>query len=155
MKQKGSSLKKRVLGWEEWTLLGIVIASVLMIGATLSLQLIDTPTEVAEKSLEKIANNYYITYLYPRLLGKLDNNPEEMLSRYREFGVPTTYLRQLLHFDNDRCAGEAATFAEIGCNTNTTGVRYYPVEPYGPKDYKVKYLWKCDTLKTDGFQEKE
>ncbi len=150
-------MKKRkqfVLNWEEWTLLGIVMGSTLMVISALLLQLVDTPTELAEKRLDKIANDYYITYLYPRLLGKLDNDPEEALARYEESGAPATYLRQLLHYNDDKFLHEAQTFSEIGCNTNATGVRFFPVAPYGPRDYKIKYSWKCKTLETEGFQDK-
>ncbi len=48
-----------------------------MIIGALCTNFIDTPREAAEKELSKIADNYYITYMYPRLLGSLDNDPTE------------------------------------------------------------------------------
>lgn len=143
--QKNQKAKtKHVLGWPEWTLIGIVVASTLLIVAALCTGLIKTPQEKAEAELEKIANAYYTEYLYPRLLGNLDNDPKTVLQVYYEVGVPTTYLRQLLHYNNDEYADSAKYFERLGCDTNNTGVKFFPVEPYGPRDYTVTYSWKCE-----------
>ena len=91
----------------------------------------------------KIANDYYLTYLYPRLMGA-SKDLEQAFKKYDKVGVPTVYLRQLLHYNDDQYAETAETFATVGCDTNQTGVRYYPKEPYGPHDYEVKYLWECN-----------
>ena len=103
-----------------------------------------TPEEKAEAELEKIADAYYTEYLYPRLLGNLDNDPKAVLQVYYEIGVPTVYLRQLLHYNNDEYAGSEKYFERLECNTNTTGVKFFPVEPYGPRDYTVNYIWECE-----------
>ncbi len=133
---------KHVFGLEEKLLLGIVGVSVLMIIAAFSVKLLPTPTEQADAKLEEIANDYYLTYLYPRLMGA-NKDLEQAFKKYDKVGVPTVYLRQLLHYNDDQYAETAETFATVGCDTNQTGVRYYPKEPYGPHDYEVKYLWEC------------
>ena len=135
---------KHVLGWPEWALLGIVACSTLLIVIALCTGFFKTPQEKAEAELEKIANSYYTEYLYPRLLGNLDNDPKAVLEVYYQTGVPTTYLRQLLHYNNDEHAKSERYFDCLECDTNTTGVRFFPVEPYGPHDYTVTYIWQCE-----------
>lgn len=140
---KNSRTEKAAIESERWLLLSIVAVSVVTVSIALMTQLGDTPREKAEKEMKFLADDYYTTYLYPRLLGNLSNDPAEVLSDYRETGVPTTYLRQLLHYNNDEHAELAETFQEIDCDTNITGVKYFPVEPYGPRDYKTTYTWSC------------
>ncbi len=143
-KSQHKSKAKHVLGWPEWTLIGIVICSTLLIIAALCTGFFKTPQEKAEIELEKIADAYYTEYLYPRLLGNLDNDPKAVLQVYYEVGVPTTYLRQLLHYNDDEFAKSAKYFDRLECDTNATGVKFYPVEPYGPRDYTVDYIWRCE-----------
>lgn len=138
---------KHVLELEEKLLLGIVIASVVMIVAAFLTRLIPTPSEVADAKLEEMANDYYLTYLYPRLM-TADRDLKRAFEKYDAAGVPTVYLRQLLHYNDGQYASERVTFQEVECDTNQTGVRYYPKAPYGPHDYEVQYYWYC-TNKTD------
>lgn len=137
--------EKKKFGWPEWTLVGIVGASVLVIAVAVCTIFRDSPAERADKELKKLADDYYVEYLYPRLLGgKIDEDPTPAMKIYDEAGVPTTYLRQLLHYNNDEKIGSAPIFTAIACNTNTTGVRYFPYAPYGPTDYTVTYIWQCE-----------
>lgn len=134
---------KHVLHWPEWTLVGIVAVSTLLIIISLCTGLLKSPTERAEIEMDKLAEAYYTEYLYPRLLGNLNNDPAKVLPAYTESGVPTTYLRQMLHYNDDEHAKSAGYFEAVECDTNDTGVRYFPVEPYGPRDYTTVYFWRC------------
>lgn len=147
MGKKDTKKTKHVLGWPEWTLVGIVVCSTLLIVLALCTGFIKTPQERAEVELEKIADAYYTEYLYPRLLGSLNNDPQEVLQAYAEVGAPTAYLRQLLHYNDDEYAKSAKYFDRLECDTNNTGVRFYPVAPYGPRDYTADYTWQCDDFK--------
>lgn len=124
-------------------LLGTVGICVVMIMCAFLVRMIGTPEEQMQQKLKYIADEYYITYLYPRLLGDLQADPSEMLARYSESGVATTYLRQLLHFNNDQFRESAPTFQQFECDTNSTSVRYFPFEPYGPKDYRIEFDYRC------------
>ena len=141
---KNHHSKRSTLGWAEKTLLGIVAVSVVMVAWALSLQFLDTPAEQAKKELETIADDYYIRYLYPRLTN--GQKSVEVLSEYADSGIPITYLRQLLLYNNGEHKAKGQLFEKAGCDTNATGVRYYPVEPYGPHDYTANYIWQCDTM---------
>lgn len=137
--------KRKKFGWPEWTLIGIVGISVVVIAIAVCTIFRDSPTERADKELKKLADDYYIEYLYPRLLGgRVNEDPEPMMKGYDETGVPTTYLRQLLHYNDDEKISSAEVFSAIACNTNMTGVRYFPHAPYGPTDYTVTYIWQCE-----------
>ncbi len=141
---KTKKLEKKKFGWPEWTLVGIVGVASLAVIISLFTIFQDSPAERADKELQRLADAYYTEYLYPRLLGgRINDDPTSAMKIYDETGVPTTYLRQLLYY-NDKNAGLAEVFTAIDCNTNSTGVRYFPFAPYGPKDYKVEFIWKCD-----------
>ncbi len=139
--------KKLNLSWEQTTLLSMVAAAGVAIMISFLGFLIDTPEELAHKELAALADDYYITYLYPTLLGNVFTaDPAEKLQGYVELGTPATYLRQLLHFDNDKNMVSAPVFDNVQCDTNRTSIRFYPVEPYGPRDYTVKYTWNCEGM---------
>lgn len=137
-------MAKRTFDLEEKLLLGIVAVSGVMIIAAFLLKLLPTPSERANAKLTEMANDYYLTYLYPRLMVG-GQNLEQAFEKYDARGVPTVYLRQLLHYNDGQYANLRTTFEEAGCDTNQTGVRYYPKAPYGPHDYDVQYYWECGT----------
>lgn len=141
---KTAKTKQHKFGWPEWTLLGIVLCSAVLIVCALCASLQKSPQEKAELELEKLAEAYYVEYLYPRLLGDVNAEPAPILEEYTEGGVPATYLRQLLHYNNDEHADKAGVFEALKCDTNSTGVRFFPQAPYGPRDYTVVYLWRCE-----------
>lgn len=137
-------MKQHKIEWSGWVLVGIVVASAMMIGMSLlTSALYLTPEEEAKVKLDELADDYYTEYLYPHLLVDLDADPKEALEPYLEVGVPTTFLRQLLHYGDGSHAKYEAYFTPVGCDTNTTGVKYYPKEPYGPEDYELFYYWDC------------
>lgn len=135
---------KRRFDWAELTLVGILAASIILIAISLIVQLNFNPQGDAEVTLERIADDYYRAYLYPRLLNYDLDHPEQ-LETYEQSGVPTTYLRQLLNYDNKKQGASAGVFDNqyYQCDTNRTGVRYYPHAPFGPRDYTVDYIWHC------------
>lgn len=133
---------RRQYSLEDKLLLGIVICSTIMIVASFLMQLIPTASEQAEAKLDEIAEDYYLTYLYPHLM-VADKNLDKAFKKYERVGVPTVYLRQLLHYNDEQYAKDSGTFAAIDCDTNRTGVRFYPKAPFGPHDYEVEMVWQC------------
>ena len=81
--------------WAEWALMSMVLAAALAIGLALSVQLLDSPAERAQKRMSALADDYYVEFLYPRLTN--GGTETEKLVDYAKSGVPMTYLRQLLH----------------------------------------------------------
>lgn len=136
--------ERRPLSWAEWGLIGIVALAGAMILVALIGGFFCAPSLRAERKLNQIADDYYIEYLYPRIVENNFENPGEKLAKYVESGAPTVYLRQLLHFKDDEKL--AKVFDEAECDTNSTSVRFYPVEPYGPRDYTVQTKMFCATI---------
>ena len=58
-------------------------------------------------------------------------------------------LNQLLSFDNHKYAEFESDFvnSRYTCDLNNTSIKYYPVAPYGPQDYNVKYTYACSHIK--------
>lgn len=142
--------KKTPFAWPEWTLIGIICTSIMMVLLSFCVAALQAPPkERAQAELARIAKDYYISYLYPHLLGTLEADPAERLEPYIENGIPVIYLRHLLHYNNDEYAASASVFEQLQCNTNHTGVRYQPIEPYGPYDFEIQYVWSCDAVDFD------
>lgn len=142
------SKKHTQFTWREATLLSMIGTSAAIIAITFVLSNIFDPVKRSEHELEKLANAYYIEYLYPRSLGKYLNEPETVLKDYVSQGLPTVMLRQLLLYDNGKNASSINAFSNdyYQCDTNKTYVRFYPVEPYGPHDYTIKYGTACEKI---------
>ena len=101
------------------------------------------PQASVERELESLAKDYYENYYYDTV-----NEPETALAEFAETGLPTAYLRKLLAFDNGRHAASAEVFDSAGykCDTNKTGVKIFPEEPYGRTDYRVEYKYACEEV---------
>lgn len=141
--RSASNFKKRHLAWDDKVLFWCVVVSTVAVLVSLSTLLMDTPKEAAEKELKYLGDEYYISYLYPRLIG--NGEAEEVLSKYVESGVATTYLRQMLLYNDGEHADSEPKFTSsaYNCDVNLTGVRYFPRPPFGPRDYEVSYIWHC------------
>lgn len=140
--------KRAPFTWRERALLSMIGVSAAMIMLTLSLTAIYDPVKRSERELEKLAHDYYIEYLYPRALGSHLNEPETVLSDYAERGLPNVKLRQLLYYDEGKNAASLEVFSNsyYQCDTNKTYVRFYPVAPYGPTDFKIYHEAACEKV---------
>lgn len=138
-------LQRKPMTWREISLLGIIIVSATAIVSSLLISANFHPQLDAERELKKLANDYYIEYLYPRILGIHRNTPEVVLADYIDTGLPSVRLRQMLMYNDHAHADSLKYFsnAHYQCDTNYTYVRYFPVAPYGPRDYTAEYTYSC------------
>ena len=104
---------------------------------------VETPEAVAKRELANLAQDYYENYYYDKI-----DDPTNTLAEFAETGLPTVYLRTLLAFDNERHAESAQLFraADYVCDTNSTGAKIFPEEPYGRTDYRVEYKYSCEEV---------
>ncbi len=132
---------------EKKILVMILMVATLSVATALSVQAIFDPQRQAERKLDELATEYYSTYLYPRLLGT-NQNAEQVLSELEQPGTAMTYLRQILLYNNQAHREDAVYFsnARYSCDTNHTGVRFYPEPPYGPEDFHTEVFWECQKL---------
>lgn len=143
-----SSTKHVAMTWREKTLLSLIATSAAMIAVTFAFSALYDPIKRSERELEKLADAYYIEYLYPSVLGKSLNQPETILADYVSAGMPSVRLRQLLLYNDSKYSDSASIFSNsyYHCDTNKTYIRYFPVAPYGPRDYTVKYGTACERV---------
>ncbi len=141
-------IHREPLSWREGALLSIVAVSTISIVISFIGTTAFHPDRDAEEALERISHEYYIEYLYPRILGSFRNQPATVLESYTESGLPTVRLRQILSYNDGAQASSSKYFSNkyYKCDTNQTYVRYYPVEPFGPQDYTAKYNYSCEKL---------
>ena len=140
--------KRSPMTWREFLFLGLVGTCILMVACSLILRSSFHPDKDAENELSRLADSYYIEYLYPHILGTQLNNPASVLAIYAESGLPNVLLRQLLSY-NDNIHAESSRFFSNNyyeCDTYSSRVRFFPVEPYGPRDYTVKTYLSCERL---------
>lgn len=140
--------KKQTLTLEKILLLIVTIACILVVLFTMMLQVWFTPKQRAERRLEELAREYYTIYLYPQAT-ESGKKPAEIFANYSDTGMPATHLRQLLLYNNGAHQDELTMFQndKYYCDTNSTGVKYYPKEPYGPQDYEMEFYYNCEELK--------
>ncbi len=138
--------QRRTLSWREHSLLTIIGVSAAAILCAFVFGSSFNPERTAEKSLAKLAKFYYTEYLYPATIGVHKSNPAGVLTSYASTGLPTAYLYQMLHYNNDAHLDELKNFDNqyYSCNTSRTSARFYPIEPYGPNDYTVQYTFVCE-----------
>ncbi len=130
---------------EKIYLLVVIAVSSFVVIFTLVMQIWANPWHMTENKMQSLAKEYYEEYYYPQLLSS-GNNLTTMLSKYQESGLPLVYLRQMLLYDDAKNHDKLKYFqnSKINCNTNVTGARFIPFEPYGVKDYRIEYVWSCE-----------
>lgn len=131
--------------WAEGVMAGIICICALCVGISVFADSEFDPERDATEALEELARDYYIEYLYPNTLGTRINDPASVLSRFVDSGLPVVRLRQLLLYDDEHRIAYAHFFANeyYFCDTNLTTLRYFPFEPYGPRDYTIEYNYSC------------
>lgn len=143
---KTSAAKPSSFSWREVTLVSLISASAVIIAFTFILTSVFDPVKRSEQEISKLAEEYYIEYLYPRALGKYLDQPKIILRDYEKSGLPNVRLSQLLSYNNNAHAKSLEVFsnAYYECDVNATHIKYYPVEPYGPRDFTVTYDMACE-----------
>lgn len=143
-----SHTKRKPITWSEITLISIIGTSAIAIAAALIISSALDPVKRSEQELAKLADSYYVEYLYPRTLAGKFDEAETILKDFTVQGLPNIHLRQLLSYDNGKYADSLSTFSNehYQCDTNKTYVRYYPVAPYGPRDFTVYYGTSCEKV---------
>lgn len=137
--------KRQTLTLEKIILLVSTSICALAVFFALVIEVNFTPKQIAERRLDKLAREYYKIYLYPQFANS-GRDLGEIFAEYQDSGLPITFLRQLLLYNNGAHRDELSTFQndKYYCNTNSTGVQYYPRAPYGPQDYEINFIYDCE-----------
>ena len=124
-----------------------VIVSGIMVGVSLFVTIYYKPEAVAKRKFEELAKTYYESYYHGKLVDTIDEEKfTETMKSYEESGLQPVLLRQLLLYQNGKYADYKQFFErdDYVCDKNKTSATFYPVAPYGEKDYKVKYKYECN-----------
>lgn len=124
-----------------------VIVSTIMVAVSLFVTVYFNPERVAKRKLAELATTYYESYYYERFMEAIDPElKDEKMETYERTGLQPVLLRQLLLYQNGKYASYKQYFETDGfsCDKNTTSAKFYPVYPYGAKDYTVEYNLACD-----------
>ena len=78
----------------------IAILFILIIGY-LIFSLTYTSENITKSKIEALASDYYENYLYQQIVNSKEN-PAKILDEYKKIGLSIVYLRQLLHYKNDK-----------------------------------------------------
>ena len=119
----------------------IIVVAVLTVGLALLLGAIFNPEATTKREIEAMARDYYETYYYENF--KVSEDDVAVFSEYTESGFAKTTLRQLLLFDGGRYKSAYERLTNY-CDENATTVLFYPVEPYGAKNYRAEYNYSCN-----------
>ena len=126
---------------------GCLIVLIIVVIVSLFVGFFFNPERVAERKLAALAKDYYENYFYENFSETIERDDKaEAFKKYEETGFAPVYLRQLLLFDNERNASFEKYFKNdrYSCDRSKTKVQFFPVEPYGKKDYTVEYTFSCN-----------
>lgn len=103
--------------------------------------------KVVERKTQEMAEDYYENYFYDNFLATLNSgNKEVAFEKYETTGFAPVLLRQLLLFDGKRNQDYMKHFDNeyYYCDVHTSRILFYPVAPYGRKDYRVEQVLTCN-----------
>ena len=123
----------------------VVSALILLVVIALICGLVFNNEAETKRKLDAMANEYYEEFIYENLIhgAMAQDEIESAMSRYVEQGFSSVNLRQLLLYDNKKNVKEGE-FVKRFCDENRTSVKFYPIAPFGKKDYRVEYQYKCE-----------
>ena len=124
-----------------------LVASIVIVAASLCIGFFFNPEVIAERKMKRLASDYYENYFYEKFVSTIgEGDFDEAFEKYNETGFAPVYLRQLLLFDNERNAEYEKYFNSVSykCDKNATKIQVTPVAPYGKKNYKVNYTFSCN-----------
>ncbi len=137
-------LQRRDARRERKLAIGLVISSVLLVVLAVAASLYFSPENMATRELERMAKEYYETYLYGGSLATLEKGLDGFAD-FSEEGFQPVKLRQLLLYRGGKNRESQRLFEsdEYWCSLDRTEVVYRPVAPYGVKDYTIEYRKQC------------
>lgn len=127
----------------------IVCVSGLMVVLSLVTSVYFSASNVARRTLERLASEYYEGFLYGEFIAASDKQTAEALADFDERGMPEVRLRQLILYGSGKNKQYKEVFdnEHYRCDMDQTTIIYHPVAPYGVKDYTTEYNTSCKEIK--------
>lgn len=125
----------------------IIISSIFIVAFAIVATFYFSPENNATRELERLAKEYYETYLYGSSLSTFDNG-REGFAEFADEGFRPVKLRQLLLYNGGKNRSSQRFFEtdSYKCNLDDTKIIYRPTSPYGPTDYTIEYKTTCKTI---------
>ncbi len=103
------------------------------------------PENLTKAKISNLATDYYENYLYENLINseKFSGNIDATMSEYKDRGLSTITLRQLLLHDQSKNASLANEIKNY-CDEEKTTIKFYPDAPYSRGSYHVDYHYVCN-----------
>ncbi|MBQ3275348.1 hypothetical protein IJH46_02910 [Candidatus Saccharibacteria bacterium] len=124
---------------------GVIISSI-MVALSIFVTVYFNAEAVAHRKFEFLAREYYETYYHEKFFENMTEEAfEAKIETFEKTGFQPVLLRQLLLYQNGKYSSYKKYFEMEGfsCDKNTTSAKFYPVAPYGPKDYTVEFNYSC------------
>ncbi len=122
--------------------LTIIVLCMLMVILAVLATMFFKPERSVSKKIEELAANYYENNLYKTIADSKPDSYTDVIKKYEESGFSSVSLRQVLLFNNEVKTSTEKTITKY-CDENKTEVKFYPVSPYGVKDYRAEYKLSC------------
>ena len=143
-----AKIKKRneAVAARRFVTIGVIISTV-MVGVSIFVAVYFEPQTVAERKFEELARTYYEDYYHEKLMNSIEPDLfEEKMKLFETTGLQPVLLRQLLLYQNGKYSSYKKYFesGKFSCDKNKMSAKFYPVAPYGKKDYTLKMEIVCN-----------
>ena len=123
-------------------ILSVIILSMLVVILAVLLMHFTNPERNISRKIEELASNYYENKIFKSIADSKPDSYADVIKKYEETGFSPVTLRQLLLFDSPVKTDTSKTINKY-CDENASIVHYYPVSPYGVKNYRTEYKLSC------------
>jgi hypothetical protein len=124
---------------------GVMISGI-MVAVSLFVTIYYNPEVIVKRKFNELARTYYESYYYDKLVETIDEDKfQERMESYSQSGLQPVLLRQLLLYQNGKYSDYKEYFEQEDyvCDKNKTSATFFPVAPYGVRDYKVEFKFEC------------
>ncbi len=127
------------------TIIVVIILAMLTVILAILISFFYTPENIIKSKIETIAADYYENYFYQDIVSYKTTQAqlEKTMKKYEESGFSRVTLQQLLLYDSQKHA-DATEILKKYCDESATYVQFFPIAPYGQKNYRVDYYYSCD-----------
>jgi hypothetical protein len=122
----------------------IIIVMIITFGFTIASFFLQ-PENLTKAKISGLAADYYENYLYENLLNSenFSGDVESTLSEFKDTGLSTISLRQLLLHDRTKNASVIEEIKQY-CDEEKTTIKFYPEAPYSRTNYHTDYHYVCN-----------
>ena len=122
----------------------LIAVSMVLVAVAVAVGLWMMPEQRIHRQVEAMAVDYYENYFYKNFSDTVgEDTVADGLAKYAEKGFGRVPVKQLLLFDGGKYH-EYSSWIKEYCDTDASVIQIFPVDPYGPKNYRVDYKYSCN-----------